>query len=209
MQGHDDFAFEPIPGIPAPLPPGETLLWQGSPDWKALARRPFRCRLVALYFLAWIVLQLGLNVAGGQSLASNLNGVLITAGLGAVAVGILLALAWATSRVTIYSITSERVLIRFGIALQITLNLPFKQIVSADVACDKKGAGDLPLTLAETRRIGYLVLWPHVRAFHFRYPKPMLRALPDAAAAAVVLGEALKNWHSTQVDTTERMRSAA
>ena len=35
MEDHDDFAFEPVPGLPELLPQGETLLWQGS---SALAR---------------------------------------------------------------------------------------------------------------------------------------------------------------------------
>jgi len=196
MQGHDDFAFEPIPGIPAPLPPGETLLWQGSPDWRKLASRPFRCHLVALYFAAWILLQLGIDLASGQSLANNLNSVLITAALGLLAVGILMALAYATAKATIYSITSERVLIRFGIALQITMNLPFKQIISADFARDQQGVGDIPITLADTHKVGYFVLWPHVRAFHFRHPQPMLRALPDVLSAAKLLGDALTSWHA-------------
>jgi hypothetical protein len=31
----DDFAGEPIPGLPADLPEGEKLLWQGSPGWRS------------------------------------------------------------------------------------------------------------------------------------------------------------------------------
>ena len=34
-----DFNFEPQPGLPAPLPQGEDLLWQGSPDARLLARQ--------------------------------------------------------------------------------------------------------------------------------------------------------------------------
>ena len=29
---HDDFHFEPVRGLPEALPPGELILWQGSPD---------------------------------------------------------------------------------------------------------------------------------------------------------------------------------
>ena len=33
LMSHDDFAFEPRRGLPAVLPDGERLLWQGSPRW--------------------------------------------------------------------------------------------------------------------------------------------------------------------------------
>ena len=32
-----DYEFEPVPGLPEELPPGEMLLWQGAPDWKTIA----------------------------------------------------------------------------------------------------------------------------------------------------------------------------
>ena len=43
MSDHDkDFEFESQPGLPKPLPPGEELLWQGSPDPATLAREAFK-----------------------------------------------------------------------------------------------------------------------------------------------------------------------
>ena len=36
VTGDGDVDFEPVPGLPAPLPAGETLLWQGAPDWRDL-----------------------------------------------------------------------------------------------------------------------------------------------------------------------------
>ena len=36
---HDDFAVEPLPGLPAQPPKGEVILWQGRPQTFALARR--------------------------------------------------------------------------------------------------------------------------------------------------------------------------
>ena len=45
---HDDYAGEPIPGLPADLPEGERLLWQGSPAWMSLAVRAFHIRKVAI-----------------------------------------------------------------------------------------------------------------------------------------------------------------
>lgn len=47
---HDDFAVEPIPGLPGIPPEGEEILWQGKPDVWALARDAFSIRWVAGVF---------------------------------------------------------------------------------------------------------------------------------------------------------------
>ena len=49
-----EYENEPIPGLPGRLPPGERILWQGSPEWRALARTAFHTRLVAGYFAALV-----------------------------------------------------------------------------------------------------------------------------------------------------------
>lgn len=199
MSGHDDFAFEPSPGIPAPLPDGERVLWQGKPDWRTLARRPFHVRAVALWFGALAAFAL-LRAALGEpapgdgaasAVAAALPGVVRTLLLGAVATGILALLAWLTGRVTIYTITTRRVLIRFGIALQVTMNVPFAEVVGADVRAGRGGIGDLPLKLGSTRRVGYAVLWPHVRPWRLTRPEPMLRAVPDVEHVAALLVDAM------------------
>ena len=48
--------FEAELGLPEPLPRGERLLWQGSPDWRVLARDAMHTRMLSVYFavlLAW------------------------------------------------------------------------------------------------------------------------------------------------------------
>ena len=55
---HDEFDFEPIPGLPANLPPGEKLLWQGSPTWSATASRVLHIRAVSGYFAAVLLIRL-------------------------------------------------------------------------------------------------------------------------------------------------------
>lgn len=204
MGADDDFAFEPSPGLPAPLPPGESVLWQGSPDWRTLARRPFRCREVALWFAAIALLELLWTLGRGEPLTTALPGIVTTLALGAVALGILVALAWATAHVTIYTLTERRLLIRFGIALQITLHLPLGEIVAAGLRLDVDGTGDIPLELREARGVGYAVLWPHVRPWRFRDPEPMLRAVPDAARVAARLGAALASVEVTAPDVARR-----
>ncbi len=53
------------------------------------------------------------------------------------------------------------------------------------------GAGDIALSLLSGQRIAYLVLWPHARPWKFKRCEPSLRAIPDAAVVAQILGRAL------------------
>ena len=205
MQDHDDFAFDHAPGLPAPLPPGEALLWQGSPDWRALARRPFRCRAVAAWFALVLTWHAGSGLYRGEGLGELLPGLALTLLGGALAVGILAGLAWLTARATIWSITERRLLIRFGIALPVTMNLPFARIASAALALgdrrsgersgghpeERPSTGDIVLELVADERVSWAVMWPHVGPFGGGRTRPALRAVPDAARVARLLGEAV------------------
>lgn len=186
---HDDFAFETRPGIPAPLPRGERILWQGRPSSWALARDAFGLRWVMGYFAVVVIWR---ATAGG--LAGGLAGALAYglpyAGLALAAAAVILLLAWVQARATVYTVTSARVLMRIGAALQITLNLPFRQIGRADLQLRRDGTGTIAFdTLGETR-FGYLVLWPHLRPGHVRRTQPALRCIPDAAAVARLVADA-------------------
>jgi hypothetical protein len=81
---------------------------------------------------------------------------------------------------------------RFGVALPVTFNLPFTQIVSAGITADRSGSGDIALRITPSTRIAYLVLWPHARAWRLKSPEPTLRALPDVASVGEILGKALR-----------------
>ena len=188
---HDDFAFEPVRGLPAELPPGERMLWQGAPRWQDLAIHAFHVRLVALYFVGIVLVAGAAEALSGGTVTDILRPALWLVPLGSVAVGLLAGLAWASARTTVYTVTTKRVVLRFGIALPITLNLPFARIDGASVRLLPGGVGDIPLTLSGQDRLAYLILWPHVRPFRFTRPEPMLRAVPDAATVAGVLGAAL------------------
>ena len=53
---HDDFAFEPVEGLPELPPEGERILWQGRPDWWRLAMESLSLKWVMGYFVflaAW------------------------------------------------------------------------------------------------------------------------------------------------------------
>ena len=177
-----EYDNEPTPGLPGLLPPGERILWQGSPDWRSLARTAFHTRLIAAYFAALAIVALGFSLRNG-----NFVGVGMTGSLGVVGVGLLHLLAWGSARTTIYTLTNRRVVMRIGIAVPKCINLPLGMIASVDLADRPDGTGDLPLTLIGTPKLGYVALWPHARPLKIARPQPMLRSVPDAVTVAALL----------------------
>jgi hypothetical protein len=205
---HDDFAFEPVPGLPARLPPGEAILWQGRPSVFALARDALGFYWIGGYFAVLAVWQVGSGMAAG-SLAEALLGAVPFAVLGALTLGILLLSAWAQARGAIYTITTARVVMRVGAALQVTYNLPFRQIGAASLDLRRDGTGTIALkTLGETR-IAWLALWPHARPWRLRHPEPALRAVPDARRVAEILAEAAETRVSEPVVSLSPMAPVA
>ena len=177
-----EYENEPIPGLPGLLPPGERILWQGSPDRRALARTAFHTRLIAGYFGALSMVALAFALPNG-----GWTGVLMTASLGIVGVALLHLLAWGSARTTIYTLTNRRIVMRIGIAVPKCINLPLGTIASVDLAARADGTGDLPLTLIGPPKLGFLALWPHARPWRISQPQPMLRSVPDANAVAAII----------------------
>lgn len=190
-----EYDFEPVRGLPEELPPGEELLWQGAPRWQTLALRAFHVRKIAMYFAVLGVLRIAVDWSdGGLSMASLFQGVSWILVLAGASIGALALLAWAMGRSTIYTITSQRLVMRIGVALPMMMNLPFKQVRSADLKVYPDGTGDIPLLLAKSVKPSYTIFWPHTRPWHFSPPQPMLRAIPDAATVAGILARALESY---------------
>jgi hypothetical protein len=186
---------EPQHGLPELLPADETLLWQGSPDWRALALRAFHLRKIALYFGALMALRGVVHAADGAPLSAALQAALAPLPLALAGLGLLAMLAWLSARATVYTLTDRRVVMRIGIVLTVTYNLPFKRIAAAALQRSHDGHGDIALTLAGRDRIAWLQLWPHVRPWHLRRPEPTLRAVADAERVASLLSQA---WSAAQ-----------
>ena len=179
-----EYEHEPIPGLPGIPPAGETILWQGSPDRRALARTAFHTRLVAAYFVVLAAWALIGAVSDGVTAAGDLAGFAMTVIAGIAAVGLLNLLAWGSARTTIYTLTNRRIVLRIGMALPKCINLPLGLIEKIDVAAGANGTGDVAIAVAGRQRLGYLALWPHARAWKIGNPQPTMRALPDAATTA-------------------------
>ena len=187
--GHEH-EFEPQRGLPERLPAGEHLLWQGSPDWKLLARRAFHLRKLALYFGGLLVLRGALRLADGAGVVDALSAVAQVLPLAALALGLVALVARLTAGAAVYTVTDKRVVMRVGIVLTLTFNIPFRRITAAGLRLDRGGAGDLPLTLDGDDRIAWLNLWPHARPWRLARPQPMLRCVPDAERVARLLTDA-------------------
>lgn len=197
---------EPVPGLPAELPAGERMLWQGAPSWRALARRALHVRKVAGYFVLLAIWHVAEVMNAGTGFVEAVRGATWLVLLGLAAVAVLSGLAWALARSTMYTITTARLVLRFGVALPMSVNLPLKLVESADLRRHDDGTADLPLTLLPRSRMGYLLTWPHVQPWHYFRVRPMLRGLADGDAAAKALMTALgaRDAVPAAVSRTER-----
>lgn len=182
---------EPVHGLPEVLPAGERIVWQGAPHWQRLAIDALHVRKVLVYFALLIAWRIADVLGGGGGAVDALLAAAWTLPLAAVAVGLLLLIAWLMGRSTVYTLTNRRVVMRVGVVLSISFNLPLSRIASADLRCHADGTGDISLALAGPERIAYLHLWPHARPWHVRRPQPTLRALPQARRVAAKLADAL------------------
>jgi hypothetical protein len=95
------------------------------------------------------------------------------------------------------------VVIRFGVALPMAVNIPFKVIEGAGLRTYADGTGDITLSLAPQQRINYLIMWPNVRPWHMLKPQPMLRCIPNAERVAEILGTALRGAAESDVKPQE------
>ncbi|MEM9854628.1 MAG: photosynthetic complex putative assembly protein PuhB [Pseudomonadota bacterium] len=190
MKVAEDFAFEHAPGLPEALPEGEEILWQGRPRVLPLARQALWLDWVMGYF-AIIFLWRVIASTADYSLAASLGHGVPLLILGAGAGLVILFIAWLQARGTIYTVTSKRVAMRIGAALQLTLNLPYQWIENAGLELRKDGSGTIALELkGEENKISYLMVWPHMRPGRVARPEPALRCIPDAAKVAQILATA-------------------
>ncbi|MBA4339332.1 MAG: hypothetical protein C0421_10830 [Hyphomonas sp.] len=173
------------------MPEGEQLLWQGSPGTLAFAIHAFHIRFVLGYFVLATSWRLAnMDTAGATGL--EMTRVAINSGIGAAAgIGLLVLIAWAMARATVYTVTSKRVVLRYGVAIRKYVNLPFDQIASADMRRYGKDKGDIVLSLASAGGLAYMRLWPHVRPLRINRPQPMFRGLTGVDAVARTLASAI------------------
>jgi hypothetical protein len=185
MNGHTH-EFEPTFGFPESLPTSEKVLWQGSPCAWLIARRIFFLPYLFFYFLMFSCLALIVN-SDVLTLKDLFVKFLSYMSLGMVAIFILLAISFLISSTTMYSITDKRVVMRIGIVLNLSLNIPFSKIETAELKAYPDKSGDISLNLVPDNKIAYLHLWPHCRPWFFSSPRPRLSCLKDVEVIASCL----------------------
>lgn len=186
-----EYELEPIPGLPGIPPAGEKILWQGSPEWRSFLVHVLHARWVLAYFGALTAWRFYASVSDGLSLPAAITSSLWLMPMWLTVIAALVGYAVAASRTTIYTLTNKRLIIRFGVALPMCVNVPFTKVIGADLKMFGDGTGQLPLELDGDVRLAYLVIWPHVRPGAYLNPRPMLRSIPNPQAVAKLLAEVL------------------
>jgi len=189
-------AFGDRIGTPAP---DEKVLWKGRPSLGLLARTAFHAHTAGGYMAALAVIAL---------ITGNTNAAVVSAGLGAVLVALLYVLAWASARSTLYILTDARLIMRIGMAIETRINIPLKQVKAAHFRPRADGHGDIAVEVNGERLLSTLLLWPHVRPYHYAMPQPMLRAVPDAAHVAQMVAEARAQYGAIERNLTEIKEAA-
>ena len=188
----DDFAVEPIEGLPELLPKGEVILWQGRPNWLRLTIESLNLWWVIGYFgllAAWRFLSVIDYMPFGTSISAGIPFLFVAAFVGLLLCGV----GYIQAKETLYTITNRRVVMRIGAALTLTLNLPFTKIDNAAVAKKRGGFGNIAFETSGDTKFSYFVLWPHARSWYFGKPQPTLKCIPDIEKVSSILGEAAKS----------------
>ena len=188
----DDFAVEPIEGLPELLPKGEVILWQGRPNWLRLTIESLNLWWVIGYFgllAAWRFLSVIDYMPFGTAISASIPFLFVAAFVGLLLCGV----GYIQAKETLYTITNRRVVMRIGAALTLTLNLPFTKIDNAAVAKKRGGFGNIAFETTGDTKFSYFVLWPHARSWYFGKPQPTLKCIPDIEKVSSILGQAAKS----------------
>ena len=188
----EDFAVEPIVGLPELLPKGEVILWQGRPNWLRLTIESLNLWWVIGYFgllVAWRFVTVIDYLPLGTAVSVSVPFLFVAAFVGL----LLCSIGYIQARSTVYTITNRRVVMRIGAALTMTLNLPFTKIDNAAVAKKRGGFGNIAFETSGNTKFSYFVLWPHARSWYFGKPQPTLKCIPDIEKVSSILGEAAKS----------------
>lgn len=187
MKANHEHEFEAAPGLPEPLPSDEKILWQGAPSWFVLSVQAFHLRKIGIYFLCMIALEWIFLVNDAATSNEIFTSLVKSSLIAALALSMLGAVVWFSTKTTMYTITDKRVIMRIGIVLTLTFNLPHHRIASASIKSYKGGAGDLALSLYPSDRIAWLQLWPHARPWKVGQPEPALRCIEQVDKVSSIL----------------------
>ncbi|OUW05395.1 MAG: hypothetical protein CBD16_01045 [Betaproteobacteria bacterium TMED156] len=178
--------FEPQFGLPEPLPDGEELLWQCSPSFKSLIKKVFLFRLILAYFVIMLASSFYFNfqTSGFENALIGFVGSFFLSVFCLLSVAFL---AYLSSKTTVYSITNKRIVMRIGIVLTLTFNIPYKEIDAADLKLYSDSTGDISFRIKPSTKIAFIHLWPHCRFKSFSHPEPALRCIEQAKVVSEIV----------------------
>ena len=179
-----------VRGVSEALPPGESILWEGAPDARALARHLFLIRPLSAYLGAMVLWWVAVNssqVATQEFWATLGIQLMLVGGV----VGGALWMARAIANGTTYAITDRRIVMRFGLIFPLTINVPLHFVDGAKARQFPDGTGQIAVQLNKRESIAWIVLFPHVRPFQYKNPEPLLRGLTDSVKVGEVLRAAV------------------
>ena len=102
----DDFAVEPIVGLPELLPKGEVILWQGRPNWFRLTIESLNLWWVIGYFgllVAWRLVTVIDYLPLGTAVSVSVPFLFVAAFVGL----LLCSIGYIQARSTVYTITNR------------------------------------------------------------------------------------------------------
>jgi hypothetical protein len=196
MRATHEHEFEAQLGLPEKLPKGETILWQGAPDWVSLAIEAFHLKALAIYFTLMLFFQI--NYLTEQPGPLNLSAIALSLFMVILLMSCITLWAWFTAKASMYTVTNKRVVMRIGLVFSVTFNLPLKKILAANELHRKNKTSDISLTISEKDRIGWIHLWPHTRPWRVNQPEPTLRCIKAGQICAEILRSA---WLVEQKNT--------
>ena len=178
--------------------PPERVLWEGRPTWPSILRHVFHLRALTLYFVAVVIWQIVDAMSAGEPANNLMASTVGFAGLALGCLAILSMMAWLIWRTTTYLITDRRVILRFGVALPATLDVPLNLVQNASVTVHSDGTGDIAFELPKDQRIAPLLLWPHLKPWQLTKPEPMLRGIDNPEQVAELFASALSAHSSPE-----------
>jgi hypothetical protein len=199
--GGPEHEIEPVPGLPGRLPDGEFIVWQGQPELKTVMTRLLRARWFAVYFAIAALWSVAVGINNSESAWALLGRMTFIAVAAAIMFGLMFLYARAVAKTSLYTLTNRRVVMRVGIAISASFNLPFKQIVGADFRVGNDGSGDVALTLKAGHGLSGSVFFPHQRGGLWRKLSPQMICLNEAKTVAEKLATQLRAYAPTSQET--------
>ncbi len=190
--------------LPQDLPAGEHVLWQGGPAFWPLARS-LHIRWLFAYFGALLVV---VAVQRALTMPAALASSLIRFGvLSGVVIGLHVLYSLMVARTTSYTLTNRRFVLQAGIALPVSVNIPWSKIETAQFVAQPDSSGNIVIGLHPGERVSYVLLWPHVIGGRIG-ARPMLRAVANVARVAKLMRRQLEATEMVEDELAPRAAAA-